>query len=730
MSVARIFHPTTRRLQGAPGKNLSDNISGMHTQSPSLAAGPFRALLILFLVLAAANPSFSKSRSTLPQNYREWLNRDVAYIISKDEKATFLKLATNEDRDNFIEKFWEVRNPTPGAPTNPYKDEHYRRLEYANQYFGQFTEGWRSDRGKIYITLGPPKQRAEYNSNRNLRPMEIWFYSTNEPSLPPFFYVVFYRPEAGLDYKLYSPYMDGPDKLVTTNKVVNDRVGALKLIQDSVGGEVARTTLSLLPDEPVDLQEATSSLQSDVLLSRILNLANDPLTLRERARRKELMVNVTTRLILGGEFLDVLTTPLRDADGHVGLNYVLRLKTPEDFSLGQTKDGRYYYSVEVTARVRNPDGKLIFEQVKKLSKFLDEEEFLRFKNRIAGYEGLLPLAPGKYKIEFIFGNLLKHTAFRAEREVEVPDVPADGMRVTPIVAFSDAQPLKPGTTDGIPFSAANMKFTPMVGDELVLQPDENLKIFYQIWDPSANAASPAGQKLKVNYAFGRLGLRGDAKVISEDVDMRQFDAGGSLINGKKISLADLPFGNYVLSVSLSDAGTHQTANATLGFRISSVPASEPPWDIVDENVAADIRSGLVDYWRGLCYLAEGKNGEAIESFLAALKKNPAADEARSHLADIYFSEKDFAGVAALYPPGEINGKTDERTILNVAESLDKLGQTKKAISLLEAALDSRSESGALFLALASYYQRLGDTQKAEQLERKGKSLMDKVTPAS
>jgi GWxTD domain-containing protein len=730
-----------------PEREISDPISGDCAGAPlrtsktqsyprpgsesRVSVGSIAISLVILAALAGGWPAFSKSSRGLPERYREWLNRDVVYIISKEEKDAFLRLASDADREEFIKRFWQVRNPTPGAPDNPYKDEIYQRIAYADQYFGQFTEGWRSDRGRIYITLGPPKQRALYNDNRNLRPMEIWFYSNSEPSLPPFFYVVFYRPRAGMDYKLYSPYMDGPDKLVTTGRVVNDRAGALRLIIDSVGDEVARTTLSLIPDEPVDFQTATSSLQSDVLLSHILNLANDPLTRRERARRQELMESVTTRLILGHEYLDVLTLPLRNPEGAINLDYVLRLRNPEDFTLGLTKDGRYYYSVLITARVLGPDGKQIFEQEKKLSKFLTTDEYLRVKNRVVGYEGWLPLASGKYKIEFVFTNLLKHTAYRAEKEVQVPDAPSSGLRITPLVAFSEGHPLRPSDPDLVPFAAAHMKFSPLLGDELILSPNTSLNVFYQIWAPaSTSGRSAAGQKLKVDYAFGRFGMRGEAKVISEEVDKSQFDRAGSLINGKRISLAGLPEGNYLLSVSLSDPETKATANTTLGFRVSPEVTSNAAWDIVDEDAAAEQKTGMMDYWRGLCSLAQGREEEAIHSFLVALKKNPASKDARARLADLYFARKDFSEVAALYPQTEIDSKTDERTILRVAESLDKIGETKKAISFLEGALNTRGNSGELYLALSLYYQHLGDSQKAGELKQKGKSLMATTAPKS
>src|SRR3989442_15166579 len=101
---------------------------------------PFRSCIVFFLWVATVGGpfgplAFAGAEDKLSPHYREWLDRDAAYIINRQEKAAFLQLPTDQAREQFIEQFWEVRNPTPGAPTNPYKEEHYRRLEYASDHF-------------------------------------------------------------------------------------------------------------------------------------------------------------------------------------------------------------------------------------------------------------------------------------------------------------------------------------------------------------------------------------------------------------------------------------------------------------------------------------------------------------------------------------------------------------------------------------------------------------------
>ncbi|HLX75461.1 MAG TPA: GWxTD domain-containing protein, partial [Terriglobales bacterium] len=91
----------------------------------------------------------------LSKTYKKWLDEDVRWIITDQEREAFLKLSNDEERDQFIEQFWQRRNPTPDSVDNPYKDEHYRRIAYANEHFAAGIPGWKTDRGRMYIMYGP-----------------------------------------------------------------------------------------------------------------------------------------------------------------------------------------------------------------------------------------------------------------------------------------------------------------------------------------------------------------------------------------------------------------------------------------------------------------------------------------------------------------------------------------------------------------------------------------------
>ena len=112
-------------------------------------------------------------KQELGSTYKKWLNEDVRWIITPEEMSAFKQLSNDEERDQFIEQFWLRRDPTPDTEENEYKEEHYRRIAYANEHFPAGKAGWRTDRGRIYIVFGPPDEiEAHPSGGQYNRPME------------------------------------------------------------------------------------------------------------------------------------------------------------------------------------------------------------------------------------------------------------------------------------------------------------------------------------------------------------------------------------------------------------------------------------------------------------------------------------------------------------------------------------------------------------------------------
>ncbi len=114
-----------------------------------------------------------KLRKELETPFRKWMNEDVFYIITDEEKTSFKRLTTDDERESFIESFWIRRDPTPDTQENEYKEEHYRRIAYANERYASGIPGWKTDRGRIYITFGPADEVEDHPSGGTYqRPIE------------------------------------------------------------------------------------------------------------------------------------------------------------------------------------------------------------------------------------------------------------------------------------------------------------------------------------------------------------------------------------------------------------------------------------------------------------------------------------------------------------------------------------------------------------------------------
>lgn len=149
--------------------------------------------LILFgqlVVALAAHAQQEPPAEEMLDYYNKWLNEDVVYIITDEERAVFLGLTTDEEREQFIEQFWLRRDPDPTTAINEFKEEHYRRIAYANEKFTSGQPGWKTDRGRVYILHGPPDeiysrptggayQRPlhEGGGTTATYPFEIWRYN-------------------------------------------------------------------------------------------------------------------------------------------------------------------------------------------------------------------------------------------------------------------------------------------------------------------------------------------------------------------------------------------------------------------------------------------------------------------------------------------------------------------------------------------------------------------------
>lgn len=593
-----------------------------------------RALSVLvLLVLSACGTALvhAATKTALPAKYAVWLNEEVPYIITNAERNVFLALKTDADRDAFIQNFWEIRNPDPNSPTNEFRDEYYRRLAYANDQFGSpgRHDGWRTDRGMVYITLGPPQQLTPYRSSQYLTPLEIWFYQSPSPNhaLPPYFYVVFYQRSLNEDYKLYSPFLDKPERLVQSTNAVNDEAMALKIIKEDLGAEVAHIALTLLPNEPANLD--SPSLESETLLNRIRNYRNLPENIELLDERRATHESVSHRIVLGQAFSDLSAMATRDGDALASISYLFQLFNPQDFFVAQGDDGHYYYNVEAEASLKNRDGQVIYRDTQKMRNYLTAADVTERRQRRFALEGRLPASPGSYTLELTVTNQVTRQAFTQSRNVVVPPFDSQLNLSTPMLLTLDKPAADP--EDSLPFTLAGVQFAPLGSENASLPHGSPVRVMYQIWDKPSSASSPAQGALHVVYTLGQLG-RPDKQQTTQSVEKAGFDHYGNLLIGKDLDTSDLSPGPYRLVIQVTDPLSGAHASQALNL---SIAAPKPPlWTVISPSFHR--RNDPLDaFRRGQCALSQHDRALAVYYFRQSIAAGYPVREAYTALAVAY-----------------------------------------------------------------------------------------------
>ena len=591
----------------------------------------FSVLFLLVLIATGTGLLRAATKNSLPSHYAAWLNQEVPYIITNTERSAFLGLKTDADRDAFIQNFWAIRNPDPNSPTNEFRDEYYRRLAYANDRFGSpgRHDGWRTDRGMVYITLGPPQQLTPYRASQYLTPLEIWFYQSPSPNhaLPPYFYVVFYQRSLNEDYKLYSPFLDKPERLVQSTNAVNDEAVALKIIKEDLGAEVARISLTLLPNEPASVD--SPSLESETLLNRIRNYRNLPENVELLDERRAMHESVSHRIVLGQSFSDLSAMATRDGDALASISYLFQLFNPQDFFVAQGEDGRFYYNVEVEAGLKNGDGQVIYQDTQKMMNYLTAADVAERRQRRFALEGRLPASPGAYTLQLTVTNQVTHQAFTQSRNVVVPPFDSQLNLSTPMLLTLDKPNADPG--DSLPFTLAGVQFAPLGSDNASVPHGSPLRVMYQLWDKASSSASPAQGTLDVVYTLGQLG-RPEKQQTTQSADKRGFDHFGNLLIGKDLATDALSPGPYRLVIQVTDTASGAHVSQALNLTITN--PRPPLWTVVSPSFHP--RNDPLDaFRRGQCALSQHDRALAVYYLRQSIAAGYPAREAYTALAAAY-----------------------------------------------------------------------------------------------
>ena len=372
----------------------------------------------------------------------------MVYIITDREEDVFLSLETLEERTRFIEVFWEKRDPYPATPANEFKDEHYARIEYANQYLGRdtFRAGWRTDRGRYYILLGEPRERHSFDGYNEVVSSELWFYQGDvQKGLPSFFYLVFFKRHDIGEYRLYHPVVDGPQSLVrgqyTQGPGPEGNVQAYETLQ-RIDAELANASLSFDPSEPGDWTTGRASLSSDLLIARVedsprrairTDYADAWLRYRDRVSADYSFNFVPSRGVFG-----ITGGPSGTPFVHFSVEI-----DPQNFTLETDEDQTSFYTtLDISVEAVNEDDVVVLAIDRPAYLELTPAQVRDVQASPFAYQDSVPLLPGQYEFSVIVRNRAAQQFTVLETEIDTTGLgEAGSSRIAGVVAGFDGTDL-------------------------------------------------------------------------------------------------------------------------------------------------------------------------------------------------------------------------------------------------------------------------------------------------
>jgi len=378
-----------------------------------------RALGVAFFILLAAGAWAGPEK--LSPELRTWFE-DVSPILTRTERAVFQKLQTNAEREKFVRFFWRMRDPLPDTTANEFQKEYEERIRFADQNFGRSSpkRGSQTDRGFYYLVLGPPLERNYFTTQSEIWPLELWFYKgAVEYGLPDYFYLIFYQPEGVGDYRLYSPGVDGPEKLaipITGSGTLN-RAKAVEAIRKA-SSELASAAQSYMPGEqPMGM----GSFSSDTIIASVRGLSEKKFS--DTNARSYMSYKDYIETEYSDNYLQSAFQVKVFREG--GQAFVHWTIEPEKMNFGVQGSG-IYASFELVLRLEDSRGGTLFEKVEEIPLKLTPEQYKAHERQRFAFQDLLAVVPGEHKALFLLKNKTGKDFSSFETRVVTPAEPEAG----------------------------------------------------------------------------------------------------------------------------------------------------------------------------------------------------------------------------------------------------------------------------------------------------------------
>jgi GWxTD domain-containing protein len=530
-------------------------------------------LAIFSLVLAAASLSgfaqdprqsqqdpMDKPRNVKPElkkAYKDWLEKDVTYVITDEERRAFKKLATDDERERFIEEFWRRRDPDPDTDENEFKEEYYERIAYANEHFASGIPGWKSDRGRIWIMYGKPDEREthpmggsydrpsyEGGGNTSTYPFEIWFYR----------YLA--GVGSGVEIEFVDPTGSGEYR-IARNPNEKDAMlmvpGAGLTLSEQLGLSDKSDRISGIGG----VGSANYQREQDSPFSRLQLLAD--LSRPPQVKFNDLASAVNTGVIEENPLnFDIRVDFFRQSDERVIT--ALTIQTSNKDLVFQDSGGLQQARINIFGRITSVAGRRagVFEDP--VITTATTEELNEAKDRKSAYQKAVALAPGTYKVDVIVRDVasgatgIRHVGFT------VPRYDPQKLSTSTLVLAAKLESLIDQPAVG-QFVIGQQKVIPNVSG--IYQRGQPVGVYLQVYNAGIDQTT-LRPSVDVEYAL----LKDGKELGKQAEDWRGMsDSGQRLTLARLIDTRQLAPGEYELAVRIRDRVSGQALAPSAKFTV-------------------------------------------------------------------------------------------------------------------------------------------------------------------
>jgi GWxTD domain-containing protein len=646
-----------------------------------------------FISILPSYAAIKKSPKDLPQKYRKWLEEDVVYIIKPKEKDVLLELETDKERDIFIEAFWKVRDPNPNTPDNEFKKEHYRRIGYANQWFGREspTPGWKTDMGRIYIILGEPKSIDKFDNLSEVYPMIIWFYQGMfEYGLPNAFYVAFFKKQGVGEYQLYSPIRFGPQELLVhysgDQTQYADAYNELLKIEPLI----AEVSMSLLPGE-TDFS-VNPSLASELLLAN--KIPSAPLVkVKDDYAEKLLKYKDIVEVEYTANYMDN-DSLIRVISDKSGISFVHYLVEPKKLSVEQYED-KFQTNLEINGKISDLKGNTIYQFERKIPIELNEDQLGKIKAKLFSFQDMFPLIEGNYKFNLLLKNFVSKEFTSVEADVTVPET--SSLRMSPLLLANKIVKNSEYRGKNKPFLIGNVQLVPSPRNDFSLQ--DNLYLFFQIQGLSDELKEEGS--LECSILKDGIKIRSVIKNVKDYPDKMNFI--------EEFPLSNLVSAAYKIKVSLFDKNHSEILFEQADFYISPTLLLPRPWVLSIPMPPSD--DPLYSNALGNQLLNNKDLEKSVSLLEEAHSKDSSSAKFALDLCRVLFLRKEYQRVKEIGTPF-LKDQENYEFLGLLGQSCQALGEYADAISYYKDHLAHYGTNINVLNSIGDCYYKLGNTEEA------------------